>query len=134
METSFWLNQIIKVLILYAVAYTTGLWVQKTNIKVNYTRKINHFVLFFLPQILMKLNPSKPTVATVLVAALVGILTLVIYIRPLRRRSPTISTMFASYDRPEDRPFTLLWLSTQVIVSYAVIISLMIYFINQASH
>ena len=104
METSFWLNQIIKVLILYAVAYTTGLWVQKTNIKVNYTRKINHFVLFFLPQILMKLNPSKPTVATVLVAALVGILTLVIYIRPLRRRSPTISTMFASYDRPEDRP------------------------------
>ena len=36
--------------------------------------------------------------------------------------------MFLSFDRPEDRPNTLLWLSTQLIVGYLILIPIIIYF------
>jgi len=130
MESSFWLNQVTRVLLLYTIAYITGRWVEESNIKVNYTRKINHFALFFLPQVLMKLNPFTPTLATTLTGSLIGILTLAVYTRPLRTRYSVIGTMFRSFDRPEDRPFTLFWLSTQIIASYAVVVFLMVFVMN----
>ena len=78
MEYAFWLNQVAKVLALYGLAYVTGVWVNKHGVKVNYTRKINHFVLFFLPHVLMRLNPFTPTVATTIAGATIGVLTLVL--------------------------------------------------------
>lgn len=39
-----------------------------------------------------------------------------------------LSVMFCSIDRPEDRPFTLIWLYTQFIASYLVLIPLLVYF------
>ena len=36
--------------------------------------------------------------------------------------------MFLSFDRPEDRPNTLLWLSTQLIAGYLILIPIIIYF------
>ncbi|GJM05410.1 MAG: hypothetical protein DHS20C09_14010 [marine bacterium B5-7] len=36
--------------------------------------------------------------------------------------------MFLSFDRPEDRPHTLLWLSTQIAASYLIIIPAIILF------
>jgi phytol kinase len=36
--------------------------------------------------------------------------------------------MFCSFDRPEDRPWTLTWLYTQFIASYLVLIPLLAYF------
>ncbi len=131
MEHSFWFNQVVRVLLLYTLAYLTGRWVEVAHIKVNYTRKINHFALFFLPQLLMKLNPFTPTVATTLIGSLIGILTLAIYIRPLRNRWSVVGTMFTSFDRPEDRPFTLFWLSTQIIASYVVVVFLMVFVLNK---
>jgi dolichol kinase len=131
MAYAFWCNQVTKAVILYGLAYLTGLWVQRANIKVNYTRKINHFVLFFLPHLLIRLNPFTPTVATTIVGATIGVLTLAIYVRPLRNQSPMVATMFASFDRPEDRPFTLFWLSTQIVVSYMVILCLMVFIMNE---
>ncbi|MFV2058354.1 MAG: hypothetical protein ACC707_17955 [Thiohalomonadales bacterium] len=41
---------------------------------------------------------------------------------PIRLRSEFISTVFAAIDRPEDRPYTLLWVSTQVMATYIVLI------------
>ncbi len=134
MAYAFWFNQATKVVILYGLAYLTGLWVQKANIKVNYTRKINHFALFFLPYVLMRLNPYEPTMATTLAGSLIGTLTLAIYVSPVRNQYPIIAAMFTSFDRPEDRPFTLFWLSTQVIASYAVIIFLAVFVLNERSY
>ncbi len=36
--------------------------------------------------------------------------------------------MFLSFDRPEDRPYTLKWLSTQIAAAYVVIIPMIILF------
>ena len=37
-------------------------------------------------------------------------------------RSSFLATVFAAIDRPEDRPYTLLWVSTQVLATYIVLI------------
>ncbi|MEA3359472.1 MAG: hypothetical protein U9R17_08740 [Thermodesulfobacteriota bacterium] len=38
--------------------------------------------------------------------------------------------MFLSFDRPEDRPYTLKWLSTQIIAGYIVIIPAIVLFVK----
>ena len=38
--------------------------------------------------------------------------------------------MFLSFDRPEDRPNTLLWLSTQITIGYLILIPTIIFFIS----
>ena len=38
--------------------------------------------------------------------------------------------MFLSFDRPEDRPNTLLWLSTQITVGYLILIPAIFFFIS----
>jgi dolichol kinase len=59
------------------------------------------------------------------------IITLAIYVKPLRERVPFIATMFLSFDRPDDRPRTLLWLSTQITTGFLVIIPMIILFAQQ---
>src|SRR5205085_7155054 len=48
--------------------------------------------------------------------------------KPFRTRVRTLATMFRSFDRPEDRPHTLLWLTTQVLGAYAVMTPMTILF------
>lgn len=127
MDESFWLNQAIKSLVLYGVAYLAGLLVRNYNMKVNYTRKMNHFALFFFPEILNKLLPYTQTKIAILAGSLLSTATLLLYIKPIRSRTPLVHTMFSSLDRPEDRPYTLFWLLTQFLAAYAVIIPLSVY-------
>lgn len=46
----------------------------------------------------------------------------------MRNNFRVLFVMFSSFDRPEDRPFTLVWLYTQFIASYLVLIPLLVYF------
>lgn len=55
MTLAFCLNQSIKVTILLLVQYINGSLVHYKGVKVNYTRKVNHFLLFFLPLYLDKM-------------------------------------------------------------------------------
>lgn len=41
---------------------------------------------------------------------------------PIRTRIPVLATVFASLDRPEDRPFTLLWLTTSTWTMMAIVV------------
>jgi phytol kinase len=45
---------------------------------------------------------------------------------PVRSRVPALAVGFAAIDRPEDRPHTLLWLSTQTLVTYVVLVGLIV--------
>ena len=49
-------------------------------------------------------------------------------IKPIRSRVRFIQIIFSAMDRPEDRPHTLFWLSTQVVVGYLVLIPLILIF------
>lgn len=110
--------------------YVCGILVQDYSVRVNYTRKIMHFALFFLPQYLLSFFPYQSSIFTGFFNAMLTMGVLGLFIQPLRSKIALFNTMFKSIDRPEDRPYTLLWLSTQFLASYLVLMPL-IYYLNQ---
>lgn len=130
MISAFWLNQIIKLLLLWAVQYGNGQLVHHKGIKVNYTRKINHFFLFFLPVYLDKVIAFEKSFSLFIIGCIVAVISLIIYVEPVRKRVRIVERMFQSFDRPEDRPNTLLWLSTQIVVGFLVLIPAVIFFVG----
>lgn len=122
MEALFFANQAVKLLLLYMIQYGCGMLVIHKDIKVNYTRKIIHFCLFLIPLYLDRVFAYERTIGLFMLGSAISVITLIIYIEPLRKRIPLINMMFTAFDRPEDRPYTLLWLSTQIVAGYLVII------------
>ena len=122
------LKGVIQTVILFSIQYVSGSLVYYKGIKVNYTRKINHFALFFVPMFLDKFIPVKPSLELLIIGSILAVTGLIIYIKPVRNKSNFIQRMFLSFDRPEDRPNTLLWLSTQTAFGYLVIIPFLILF------
>lgn len=120
--SNFWINEAIKALILYLSAFLLGLWVLMRGVKVNYTRKIFHFILFFFPIYLASLFPFSASISTTLISGGIFLGCILILCEPVRQKSRFLSVVFASIDRPEDRPFTLIWVSTQVLATYAVLV------------
>ena len=128
MPSEFWLHHAVLYSLLFLIHYMNGLWVIHHNVKVNYTRKINHFAFFFLPTVLQTVIDYPLNAATFLCDIVCALLFLTCFIAPLRQRSTVLAIMFRSLDRPEDRPMTLIWLYTQFIASYIVLIPLLYYF------
>lgn len=124
----FLLNQLIKAVLLYSAQYCTGLLVIYKGVKVNYTRKINHFILFFVPVYVDRSLAYEESFGLLALGALVAVLSLAIYLEPVRKKVPFIAIMFKSFDRPEDRPHTLLWLSTQIAAGYLVLLPMIVLF------
>jgi len=133
LQPGYWSLELTKVLVLYLVAFLCGLLVLRLGVRVNYTRKINHFVLFFVPIYLATVFSYETTLATTTVTGLILMGSIGVYALPVRARLPVVATMFSSFDRPEDRPYTLLWLQTQIAAGYLVIIPLAVLFARQGS-
>ena len=110
----------------FFITYFSGKLVAK-GMKVNYTRKINHFVMFLSPFVAEGLFPYHRTPLTGLLYMIMIICTILILVKPIRSRVPYINVMFSSFDRPEDRPHTLQWLFTQIIGVFVVIIGFSIF-------
>lgn len=111
-----------KLLTIFLVAYIGGLFVKHKKIKVNYTRKINHFFLFFMPALVDRfcagLDPSPFAINEFVF--FFG--SFIIFIKPIRERVWPIGIAFSSFDRPEDRPYTLLWYVMQEFFGYLVMV------------
>lgn len=127
------INQLAEFVFIHLLAFLEGILVTRYGWKVNYTRKINHFFVFFSPYLLKMVFPFRETLASQLIIAIVGLSTLLIYIRPIRERVAAVKLMFAAFDRPEDRPHTLKWLFTQYLATYLVAVPLWLLF-NQLGH
>lgn len=121
-DITFLLTQATSLLLLMTVQYSTGLMVIHWDMKVNYTRKINHFLLFVVPIVLNQGYATDQSVGLFVLGALMAVLKFVFYTEPFRQRLPFIKVMFTSFDRPEDRPHTLLWLVSQTAIGYLVLI------------
>ena len=63
------LTVIIQTGILISVAYASGSLVYYKGVKVNYTRKINHFALFFVPMFLDNILPVEPSIESIIVGS-----------------------------------------------------------------
>jgi phytol kinase len=66
--------------------------------------------------------PYDKSIEGIALKGVIVVLCQIIYIRSLRTRVPVFARMFLGFDRPEDRPNTLLWLSTQTAVGYLVLV------------
>jgi dolichol kinase len=121
--SNFWLNEGIKAMVLTSAAYLLGMWVITRGVRVNYTRKILHFLLFFVPLYLAPVIPYQSSTFTIVAGGCIVVLCILALAESFRRRSVFLRTAFAGIDRPEDRPFTLAWLTTQVLATYVVLIA-----------
>ena len=124
----FWINQIIKLIVFFLITYYGGWLVRYRGVKVGYTRKINHFALFFLPLFVDDLFPYEKSLYSISIGLLLLITSMSLYCNYLRKRSGILSTSFLSFDRPEDRPYTLTWCTTQIMASSLVIFGLLVCF------
>jgi phytol kinase len=125
----FLLSQITKFSIFFIISYIGGILVRQNLLKANYTRKINHFLIFFLPVFLDDLFPYERTIQTTSLGFLFLLISLSIYIEKVRNRFNVIQTSFLSFDRPEDRPYTLFWCTTQIAAS-SIILIILIYYLS----
>ncbi|MEN8210812.1 MAG: hypothetical protein ABFR31_03775 [Thermodesulfobacteriota bacterium] len=128
--TNFVLFQLSLLASLLTIQYCTGLLVRHKGVKVNYTRKVNHFALFFVPVFLRSVFPHEGSFERFIIGCVIGTLLLFIYIKPIRDKISIIATMFLSFDRPEDRPNTLWWLFTQIVAGYIVLVPMVIFFVR----
>lgn len=126
--STYWLHHACFYIVLLLIHYLNGLLVIKHDVKVNYTRKINHFAFFFLPTLLSSVVEYSYSAVTFFMDMVCAFVFLTCFAAPLRNRFQFLQIMFRSIDRPEDRPYTLIWLYTQFMASYAVLIPLLIYF------
>ncbi len=124
--TNFWLSEAIRNAVQLALAYGLGLWVLRGGVRVNYTRKILHFALFFVPLGLMNWLPYRGGIDTALFSSLTFLATIWLMSAPMRSRFPVLATVFAAFDRPEDRPYTLKWLATQILATYLVLLAVLV--------
>lgn len=128
--SGFILYQVLTACSILTVQYFTGLLVLQRGVKVNYTRKINHFALFLIPLLLGHLFSLQHSLGSFIFACVFMTAFLGVYTRPVRGKIPVLETMFKSFDRPEDRPHTLLWLFTQVLAGYMILIPMVILFVQ----
>ena len=121
---NFLIVEAIKLFCFWLLAFILGNLVYKYSVKVNYTRKVHHFSLLFFPLLLAAYFPYESDLL-----GLIGAFSFIWTIVPfyLRKYIPTFETCFLSFDRPEDRPFTLLWLITQFFFGLVIGISVAIF-------
>jgi len=128
MDSNLILAQALKILLLCGIAFLCGVLVKSRGVKVNYTRKINHFALFCVPQVIDDLLYVSRGVGTGIVNGLATVALFGVFWEPVRSRIGWAQTMFQSFDRPEDRPYTLRWLVTQFLAALVVIIPMLLFF------
>ncbi|MGY5858403.1 MAG: hypothetical protein RTU63_03470 [Candidatus Thorarchaeota archaeon] len=126
----FGVAQLIKGLLMFSTQISTGLIVKHKGVKVNYTRKLNHFVLFLVPVLLDSLFPYEHSVYSLVTSAIIAVIPLLMYVKPIRSRNRVIALMFLSFDRPEDRPHTLRWLITQTAIGYLIMVPMGVIYLS----
>ncbi len=121
----FVIAQIIIFASLQLGAYALGLAVRTFDIKVNYTRKALAFFVMMSAYLVHIFYSYEGTHLTGVINMAVFLLWMGSYCDFCRKRSVFLRTAFLAIDRPEDRPYTLLWFSTQTIAAYIVMVIMM---------
>jgi phytol kinase len=129
LDYKFWINQIVKYFIILFMQFAMSTLVVKYNVKVNYTRKVIHMSYFLFPQLLDKvlLKYEKDKYTEIWNVWIILFLLLVVS-EEIRKKIPFINFLFKSIDRPEDKPYTLIWFSSQILWTLIVLIPFSVYY------
>lgn len=128
--SNYWVGELVKVLVFFSTTFVLGKMLVQKGVKVNYTRKIFHFIFFFFPIYLASVLPFEPSTYKTLLSGGVLLACLGFLWKPIRSKSQFLETAYSAIDRPEDRPFTLIWISTQIVATYLVLI-VMVHWLTQ---
>ena len=117
-------STVAKGIALLVVMLSSGSLARYFAVRVNYTRKINHFAIFFLPVFIDKQFDAETFTDFVYLAisAAVTTISLLVFYEPIRKLIPPYQLMFEGFDRPEDRPYTLAWIWTQFAAGFAIML------------
>lgn len=118
---NFAITQLLKFLILFTIGYFAGVLATQKNVKVNYTRKINHFSMFLVPMVLNELFPYVHNKFYFILNLALTTAFFLILLKPIRDKHYVISIIFSGIDRPEDRPHTLPLLFSQTVFGYFIL-------------
>ena len=115
--------------LLFGAWVLIGLLHHKLQLKVNYSRKICHIVLFIMPMFIMMIFGKYDTDTMSFAWLTFGsFFQFYMFVKPVRRFLPVpFLLMFRCIDRPEDRPYTIPWLVTQSIGGFGALIVLVVY-------
>lgn len=113
--------QIANALVFLVASYSLGRLVLEHGWPVGYTRKILAVTLYATPFVTGYWWSAGLTWWTITLAAGINLLCVGLLSERFRSRSTVLATAFAAIDRPEDRPFTLIWLITAIAATWAVV-------------
>jgi dolichol kinase len=130
----FWLYISIFFSTFFIVALAGGILVRVYKVDVMYTRKTIHFFSFFLPFTLPHMIPFEKTLTTYLLIGCALFLAYAPLIEGVRKNVTSISLAFASFDRKQDRPFTLFWAVTQNFAAFVVMVPISIILAKKMGH
>ena len=114
-------------LVFLIINILAGILSIKTKIAVGYTRKIMHFSSFFLPFAANKVFPIGSSYFITGIKFWMVLVVILLITKPLRRLLVMPLIIFRAIDRPRDRPYTILWLTSQFIASSIILASLSIF-------
>ena len=116
----------VKACVIAGTGFCLGWLVRANRLKVNYSRKVLHFLMLLVPLALdlgLEQTRAPITVSTLLENAGMLFLLLSLCAQPIRARISFVATIFLAIDRPEDRPHTLPWLVSQCAAAYTVLVA-----------
>jgi dolichol kinase len=135
----FWSKIIAQNILLAMVFFVCGYSVIFHNLNEAYSRKICHVFAYALPvslHILWTQRESEgqselPDSIELTWTCWFQFIPFLALIKPVRRKSSTMMVIFRAIDRIKDRPYTLTWMTTQLLGNYAAILFLHLYLASQ---
>ena len=134
----FWTRATRQVPLMLLICCLLGLLVEKLRVNVAYTRKSVHiiatFVLpaFLTPDVIEGIALYREWYLSVTWNSFaVFVLPYAFMIRPIRSRVRVLYLSHRSFDRPEDRPYTLIWFISQMLAIGVLLVPMAQFF---ASH
>ena len=113
----------VRLCFLFVVYYVLSLMVEKGLLRVNYSRKAVHFSHILSPLIVNRAFLGY-SVDYFVKSGLSSLLLTLLFLEPIRVRSPLLRRLFLCFDRPEDRPHTVRLAFTQLLAMNLVIVGM----------
>lgn len=121
--------------VLYVLSYGLGHLVIRQKMIVHDTRKIQSIAFFLCASALMVFQERATGWTDTILTTIYPLIWVLSFLEPIRNRIPFFKTCFASIDRPEDRPYTIIWISTGFVVGYWVLLGMMEWlYVYNAAH
>ena len=137
-DVVFWQKVIIQNFCMAVVFLACGYYVIFRDLNEGYSRKICHLFAYALPVMLhvlwsplTRVESRFPNSIELTWTCWIQFIPFLALVKPVRRKSKLLMVAFRAIDRQKDRPYTLTWMTSQLVGNYVAILMLNSYLISQ---